>query len=378
MYSYLVIGGGINSSCGQVHQQALSLCGESRVLNGVFSRDRKLNKSSHTWWSCEDKKVYGNYEALLDAYSQEQPKPIVLCLSPTTNHFDIISASLSYGFPVIVEKPMATSLKQLKTLEKILNRNNGFLRCTYNYSGYPLIRELQYIALNGYLGELQQIILEMPQEGLVKPPLIQGQQREPQNWRLSDPQNVPMVALDLATHLLHTGTYLTKQTFRPLSSLLTNNTIYPITDTIYSLISSNSSELCGALWVTKSAIGTRNGLRIQLYGSKGSAKWYQQYPEELHISAIDGSRNIIDRGTFCHIATLPRYERMKAGHPAGFIEAFANVYIDIFHEYKNHINGMKSETKSHYDINNSMEISAFIEKLATTNIKEPLRKIQEE
>ncbi len=81
--------------------------------------------------------------------------------------------------------------------------------------------------------------------------------------------------------------------------------------------------------MSKAALGHRNGLKISLYGDKGSAHWLQMDPEKLKLSGNDGTCNIIDRGGSPIVCGLPRYNRYKAGHPAGFLEAFANLYSDI-------------------------------------------------
>jgi predicted dehydrogenase len=83
------------------------------------------------------------------------------------------------------------------------------------------------------------------------------------------------------------------------------------------------------MWFSKSALGHRNGLRLRIYGSKASTEWYQACPEELVLSYADGRREIMDRASSVDVANMRRYNRFKAGHPAGFIEAFANLYSDI-------------------------------------------------
>ena len=55
------------------------------------------------------------------------------------------------------------------------------------------------------------------------------------------------------------------------------------------------------------------------------------------MSYADGRRQVLDRGSDSQVASLQRYTRFKVGHPAGFIEAFANLYVDIadcLHEYR--------------------------------------------
>ena len=82
-------------------------------------------------------------------------------------------------------------------------------------------------------------------------------------------------------------------------------------------------------WYSKSAIGHRNGLRVRVYGSKGSAEWFQMNPEEIIFCDAFGRHEVIDRASFVIISDEIRYNRFKVGHPAGFIEAFANQYYDL-------------------------------------------------
>lgn len=84
------------------------------------------------------------------------------------------------------------------------------------------------------------------------------------------------------------------------------------------------------MWYGKSAIGHRNGLRVRVYGTKASAEWFQMNPEEFLFHTIDGDRIIIDRvSSNVKVSNQYRYNRFKAGHPAGFVEAFGNLYFDI-------------------------------------------------
>ena len=91
-----------------------------------------------------------------------------------------------------------------------------------------------------------------------------------------------------------------------------------------------------SFWFTKSALGRRNGLKLRLFGTKASAEWLQSEPEELLLAHADGRRELLDRASAVRVANAPRYARFKAGHPAGFIEAFANLYVDIAGALREH------------------------------------------
>ena len=81
--------------------------------------------------------------------------------------------------------------------------------------------------------------------------------------------------------------------------------------------------------MSKAALGNRNGLKLRLYGTKGSAEWVQTDPEQLWICYQDGTRMTVDRASQTILCGESRYNRYRSGHPSGFIEAFANLYCDI-------------------------------------------------
>jgi predicted dehydrogenase len=156
----------------------------------------------------------------------------------------------------------------------------------------------------------------------------QGNKPVPQSWRLSDGE-IPTLHLDLAVHLHQIVHYLTGQ--KP-EAVVSDQNHYGW----FSGVVDNASCLCrytgdvqGQFWFSKSALGHRNGLRIRIYGDHGSAEWYQANPEELLLAYMDGRREILDRAAAVEITNQRRYNRFKAGHPAGFVEAFANLYSDI-------------------------------------------------
>ena len=80
----------------------------------------------------------------------------------------------------------------------------------------------------------------------------------------------------------------------------------------------------------KTSLGQSNGLAISCYGSRGSVRWVQVDPEFLLFSDPYGVTTKMHRGTASvKIAQQLRYNRFKAGHPSGFLEAFSNLYFDI-------------------------------------------------
>jgi len=181
--------------------------------------------------------------------------------------------------------------------------------------------------IDGKLGNLSLIQIEMPQEGYARLNK-QGKPPKPQAWRLID-GDIPTISLDLGSHLHHMIYFLSGE--KPLQ-VVADQASYgffkEVTDNVICL-ARYTGNLRSQIWYSKMALGHRNGLRVRVYGEKGSAEWFQLEPEELVFNNIHGKREIIDRASCVDLADQLRYNRFKSGHPAGFIEAFANHYYDL-------------------------------------------------
>jgi len=327
-----LIGGALNSAVGGTHFHASRLDGHFRVEAGCFSRDPAQNQNSALAYGVAAERAYANWQTLLDA--EKNALDAVVVLTPTPNHVDTVIAALDAGYPVICEKALGVSSTECRLIGTAVRRNRGYLAVTYNYSGYPMVRELRRLVTEGHLGQLQQIHVEMPQEGFLR------RDAAPQAWRRQD-YAVPTVSLDLGVHVHHLVDFVSAG-LKPLEVIgeqASYGRIDGIIDNVYCL-ARYQDDLRVQAWWGKTALGSRNGLRIRVFGTKASAQWYQMEPESLHWADDEGQRMILDRGSGeAKTAGQLRYNRFKAGHPSGFIEAFANLYADIADDLRNYRNG---------------------------------------
>ncbi len=320
------IGGGINSAVGNTHRIAAQMDCRFVLEAGCFSTRTKINRETARQWGVDEFRVYDDWRTLLDA---EKGKLDAVCvLTPTPIHAEIVVEALRKGFAVICEKTLATSSREAAAICRAVEARGGFLAVTYNYTGYPMLRELRQMILRGRLGRIHLIQIEMPQEGYIRLDK-QGKPVRPQAWRLQD-REVPIVSLDLGSHLHNMIYFLTAK--RPLE-VVADQASYgffrPVIDNVMCL-ARYENDMRAQIWYGKMALGHRNGLRVRVYGDRGGAEWFQMVPEELILNDAGGKRQIVDRASSCvEIADQPRYNRFKSGHPAGFIEAFANHYYDI-------------------------------------------------
>lgn len=321
-----VIGGGIGSAVGNVHRIAATMDGRWSVEAGCFSTDAQVNRQTANLWGVEATRNYINWRALLEA--EHESLDALLVLTPTPSHAKLVIEAIKAGFHIICEKSLATSSAEIVKINEELKQHKRFLAVTYNYSGYPMLRQLKKIISNGELGNITQVQIEMPQEGYARVGL-DGRAAIPQAWRLVD-RNVPTISLDLGVHLHHTVYFLTGARPVELVAMQDSYGAFPqVVDNVMCMARYTKGIAC-QLWQSKSALGHRNGLRVRVYGTQGSAEWFQMEPEVLYMSDNRGGLTMLDRGTAeVELAAEDRYTRFKAGHPAGFIEAFANYYYDI-------------------------------------------------
>jgi predicted dehydrogenase len=343
------IGGGLNSAIGLTHKIASQMDNKFKIVTGCFSQNKQINQQTAQSWSI--KSYYNNYRELLD--KEYKNLDAIVILTPTNTHADIILNCLDYNIPIICEKTLTSSLKDAIKIKSVIDKNKSFLVTTYNYTGYPMIRELEAMINSGKLGKIIQINIQMPQESFIRLDK-NGNIPKPQQWRLND-DYIPTLSLDLGTHLSNMISFLTKE--KPLEVIAMQNKFghYNVVDNLICMIRYSNNIDC-QMWYSKSALGHKNGLQIEIYGTEGSAKWYQMNPEFLEYNDNLGRNIILDRSSKdIQIADLPRYNRFKSGHPAGFIEAFANHYYDIYQSlmlYKN--NHRNYLNKYIFDINSSI------------------------
>jgi predicted dehydrogenase len=318
------VGGAPNSAAGYAHFVAARMDRLWDLKAGVFSRNNEINSKAGEVYGVDPERIYGSLDELI---SKEKDRlDALVVLTPTPLHHSMVLKCLEAGMPVICEKSLSTTSSEAREIRDLCRQTNGFLAVIYNYSGYPMVRELRRLIQDGALGDILHFQVEMPQEGYLRTD-DKGHKAIPQDWRQKDGP-IPTLHLDLAVHLHELIHYMTG--LKPIEVVADQSSRgwFPVVDNV-SCLARYTQGVQGQFWFSKCALGHRNGLRLRIYGSKGSAEWYQLSPEELVLSFADGNRQMFDRASNAEVASLPRYTRFKAGHPAGFNEALANLYFDI-------------------------------------------------
>lgn len=331
----------MNSAVGNVHRISSQLDGRWKLVGGMFSRNPEINKQSAAVYGLADTQCFDN---LGDLVEHKNEFDAVSVLSPTNLHYEHISTLISNEIQVISEKSMAGNVHESLLLFEQEKKYQKRIYVTFNYTAYPMIRELRSRIRNGDIGKILSIHIEMPQEGFLK---LNGELQPPnvQQWRTIDGE-LSTISLDLGVHtqnLIHFVTGLRGEQFIGVKSH--RGLVSQAVDYV-SALGKYVGGVDVSIWYGKTALGHRNGLRLRVFGECGSFEWEQIFPDRfIHANQV-GTREIIDLGSSNLVeANKVQYQRFKPGHPTGFIEAFANYYSDLYNVISS---AVLSEVSSEY------------------------------
>jgi predicted dehydrogenase len=133
---------------------------------------------------------------------------------------------------------------------------------------------------------------------------------------------------DIGTHAFHLACFVTGQTPHAVLADLASLAEGRVLDDNVCVLLRYADGARGAIWASQIAIGCLNGLRLRVFGESGSLDWSQEKPNELWIDRRGVSRQRIVPGGPDVGADAARVTRLPAGHPEGFLEAFATIYAD--------------------------------------------------
>lgn len=322
-----MIGGGVNSAVGRVHSIAMRMDGAFSLEAGCFSRNQDTNIESARQYGLAEERAFRSPEAMLEAMAAELD--VIVLASPIQAHASHLNLALDHGLRVISDKPLLANESECAALLARVPADSTRVFSIFNYTGYPAVREMKRRIEVGEIGRVFKVMAEMPQDSYMRL-LNQGKVGAIQSWRLIDGE-AACLSLDLFVHLHSLVHFLCGN--RPIEVSAWSRAISGVAPGLIDEVDAivrHEEDLIVNAWYGKAALGFRNGLRVRIMGTNGSLQWHQENPEEIICADQFGNRMIGDRiSSGSEVTAEPRYNRFKAGHPAGFIEAFANYYVDV-------------------------------------------------
>jgi len=340
-----MVGGGRGAFIGAVHRMAAALDGKIDLVCGAFSSDPEKSRLSGEDLFLDPDRVYGNYSEMIESeklLGADERMDFVSIVTPNHLHFGPAKMALENGFHVICDKPMCLSSDEAKELSSIVESSGLIFSLTHNYTGYPMVKQARAMFRNGEFGTIRRIVVEYPQGWLSTKLEDTGQKQAA--WR-ADPNKSGLAGAmgDVGTHAENLAEYITGLRIKELCADLHAHVSGRLLDDDGSVLLRFENGARGVLYASQISAGEENNLRIRVYGEYGGVEWSQQEPNSLIVRWLDRPTQLLRTGVGGLYPEATAHSRIPAGHPEGYIEAFANIYRNVAYCIRAHVEGMDPE-----------------------------------
>lgn len=322
-----MVGGGQGAFIGAVHRIAARLDDRYELVAGALSSDPARARASAAALRIAPERAYASFaEMAAKEAGRDDRIDVVAIVTPNHLHHPVAKAFLEAGIHVICDKPLTTTLDDARDLVATVRRTGLVFGLTYNYTGFPMVREARERVRAGELGTIRVIQAEYPQDWLSTPLETRGQKQAA--WR-TDPAQAGGGAIgDIGSHAFHLAAFITGLDAEQLCADMSTFVAGRRVDDNCHLLLRYPGGARGMLWASQVAPGNDNALRIRIFGDKGGLEWHQERPDSLCLFPLGEPPRRIIRA---HPGTGPsagRVTRIPPGHVEGYLEGFANLYTD--------------------------------------------------
>lgn len=325
---YGMVGGGRGAFIGAVHRIAAAMDGHFRLVAGALSSDPERAKASGEDLGLNPDRIYASYEEMAESESKRQDGiEAVVIVTPNHMHAPPAIKFLQTGIHVICDKPLTATLGEAEQLSEIVASAGKVFVLTHNYSGYPMVREARERVQIGEIGAIRLVHAEYAQDWLAEP--LESTGNKQAGWRTDPAQSGPAGCLgDIGTHAFQLLRFVTGLRVASISAELSTFVQDRRVDDNAQAMLRFENGARGTIWASQVAPGNENGLKLRVYGEKGGLEWTQSDPTYLWHSPLGGNRQLITRGGTGVGPAATRVTRIPAGHPEGYLEAFATIYSE--------------------------------------------------
>jgi len=324
-----LVGGGPGSFVGQVHRIAARLDDRYEIVASALSSNPQRSQAAGTALGIVQDRAYGDFDQMLQAESvRDDGIDVLAVMTPNSSHYVQCKQALEHGMDVICDKPLTTTLPNAVELVRRV-RDKGLVGCvTYNYSGYPMVRQARAMIEAGALGQVRMINAQYVQGHLCVP--LEHTDDKKDAWRWDpDIAGPSYIVGDLGTHAYHLAEYVTGLKMTRLCADLDATIVGRKFHDYCALLTRYENGARGVMWITQAAAGACHGLTLRVHGETAGIEWHQEQPNHLRFTPHEGPVQILQPGGANILPAAARVTRMAMGHPEGYYEAFANLYSDV-------------------------------------------------
>lgn len=369
-----MIGGGQGAFIGAVHRIASRIDDQYELVCGAFSSNAERSKASGIILGIAEDRVYATYQELIERESklpEDVRAQVISIVTPNHVHFEPAKLSLENGFHVILDKPMTLSLQEAKELKEIAGKTRKLLCLTHTYTGYPMVKQARQLVAANHIGKVRKVYAQYPQGWLST--LAEGGDNKQATWRTDPSQSGIAGAMgDIGTHAFNLIEYVTGLAVSHLCADI--NIVVPSRrlDDDGAVLLRFEGGASGVIVATQVAAGAENNVKISVYGENGGVEWQQDDANSLIVRYPDKPAEIWRTGGGYTSATAIFNTRTPAGHPEGYLEAFANLYRNFALTIKalNNNEEPSTEMLDFPGINEGVRGMAFIENVIASGKSE--------
>jgi predicted dehydrogenase len=323
-----MIGGGPGAFIGAVHRIAANIDGEIQLVCGSFSSDPEKSRQAGEALSLPINRIYGSFKEMIRREAElpaHERMDFVSIVTPNHLHFEPARLALENGFHVVLDKPMTFDLEEARKLQDLISQTQLLFCLTHTYTGYPMVKEARQQVLSGKFGRIRKVYVEYPQGWLSN--FLEGSDQKQAAWR-TDPAKSGMAGSmgDIGTHAFNLAEYVSGLQIIELCADINIIVEGRKLDDDGAVLVRYNNGASGVLFATQVAAGEENNIRIRVYGEKGGIEWKQEDANTLLVKWLDRPVEVWRAGTGYLSELAAQNCRTPAGHPEGYLEAFANHY----------------------------------------------------
>jgi predicted dehydrogenase len=326
-----MVGGGSGALIGAVHRRAAVMDGEVQFVAGALSSTSEKALASGRQLGLPDKRNYASWERMLDeelSLPEEERVDFVSVVTPNHMHYPIARTFAEAGFNVVLDKPMVHTSEQAEDLTRVVEGSGVVFAVTYNYTGYPMVKQARHMVREGLLGDIRKVIVEYNQGWLAS--RLEEAGAKQAEWR-TDPARSGIAGAigDIGSHAENLVYTITGLEVSEICADLTTFVGGRRLDDDGNLLIRYEGGAKGVMIASQVSAGEENDLRIRIYGTEGGLEWRQEEPNYLYHRPAEEPERVLKRGNGYLYEEAKRASRLPPGHPEAFFEAFANVYKGV-------------------------------------------------
>jgi predicted dehydrogenase len=321
---------------GRVHTEAICRLGNVEVAVIASLHENNARRLADQF---SVKRVEADYRKVLEDPSIDA---VHIC-TPNAQHYPMAVEALEAGKHVVCEKPLATTVDEARALVAAAEKAGRRDCLNHNLRYYPLVQQIRQLREAGELGDILVAQGTYSQDWLLYDTDYNWRVEEKDGGALRCMADIGSHWFDMVEHLtgqrvtslcadLHTFHKTRKKPKRAVETFA-GKTLQPgdydevpITTDDYGGVVFRMGTAHGSMTASQVSGGRKNRLSIEVYGTKGSAAWDQEKPNELWLGHRNSNNQIIVKDPSLLMPGAQSYADLPGGHGEGYGDTFKQVF----------------------------------------------------